>query len=189
MQICVFCSSSSAVDEDYHDATAAFGRALAEAGHGLVYGGTDVGLMGTLAHAVRDAGGTVTGIVPRLFIERGIEDRAADELVVTDGMMARKQAMEERSHAFVALPGGFGTLDEILEMITLKQLGFHRKPVVLLEVEGFWQPLVDLFERLYEQRFAKPTYRALYHVAHSPADALSHLTDHDEDDELPTKWY
>ncbi len=188
MNICVFCSSSDAVEDAYGDAAADLGRALAEAGHALVYGGTDVGLMGIVAHAAREAGGEVIGIVPRLFVDRGIEDREADELVVTDGMMARKQAMVERSDAFVALPGGFGTLDEILEMLTLKQLGFHRKPVVFAEVQRFWEPLLGLFERLYDLRFAKPDYRLLYHVASTSAEVLRHVEEHDEG-ELPTKWY
>jgi uncharacterized protein (TIGR00730 family) len=137
---------------------------MARRGIALVYGGTDVGLMGTMARSVHEHGGRVIGVIPELLHSRGIAYGLADELIVTRDMRERKAVMEARADAFVALPGGFGTLEELLEIITGKQLGYHAKPVVLLDVEGFYQPLIRLFDHIYEQRFARPEHRQLYHV-------------------------
>lgn len=179
MRICVYCSSSGDVAPGFGDLAEAFGRALAEAGHDLVYGGTAVGPMGRLADAVRDGGGQVTGVLPRIMVERGLADEAVDEQVVTDGMRGRKQAMEDAADAFAVLPGGFGTLEELFEMLTMKQLGYHDKAIVLVDLvrdgRGFWQPLLDLFEELYREGFAPRAYADLYHVAEGPAEALRHL--------------
>ena len=136
MRFTVYTSSSDAVDERFRAAARAFGYRLGERGDALVYGGTDVGLMGVLAQATREAGGHVTGALPQLMAERGLADHDCDELLITDGMGDRKRAMYERADAFVALPGGFGTIEELLEVLTLRQLGYHRKPIVLLDVAG-----------------------------------------------------
>ena len=188
MQVTVFASSASAVDERYRAAVASFGARLAARGDELVYGGTDVGLMHVLADSVRRGGGKVTGVLPQLLVERGLADEDCDELVVTDGMSGRKQVMIARAQAFVALPGGFGTLEELLEVLTLKQLGEHHRPVVLFDVEGFYQPLLATFQHLFDQRFAKPEYAALYRVAREVDEVFAHLDSPDEV-ELPTKWY
>ena len=190
MRICVYCSSSDAVAPRFGDLAEAFGRALAEAGHDLVYGGTAVGPMGRLADAVRAGGGHVTGILPRVMVERGLADEAVDEQVVTDGMRGRKQGMEDAADAFVVLPGGFGTLEELFEMLTMKQLGYHDKAIVLVDLvhdgRGFWQPLLDLFEELYDQGFAPRAYAELYRVAGDPAEALRHLEGYEPPD-LPVR--
>jgi cytokinin riboside 5'-monophosphate phosphoribohydrolase len=187
VRITCYASSSDRVEGSYRDAVGAFGRAMGERGDELVYGGTAVGLMGVLASAVRASGGRVTGVLPILMRERGLADAACDELVVTDGMAGRKQVMIERADAFVALPGGFGTLEELFEVLTLKQLGYHERAIVLLDVDGCYQPLLDLFEHLYASRFADRDYAALYHVAATPAEVFAHLDTY-EPDTLPDKW-
>jgi uncharacterized protein (TIGR00730 family) len=157
-------------------------------GDELVYGGTAVGMMGVLAAGVRAGGGRVTGVLPRLMADRGLADESCDELVVTDDMAGRKQVMIERADAFVALPGGFGTLEELFEVLTLKQLGYHDKPIVLLDVDGFFAPLLGMFEHLYEQRFARPEYAGLYHVAPDVSSLFDHLDTYEPAD-LPAKWF
>ena len=129
------------------------GGQMAGRGHALVYGGTNVGLMGSVARAMRQAGGKVVGVIPKFIADRGIAYEAADELIITNDMRQRKATMEARSDAFIAMPGGFGTLEEVLEIITLKQLQQHTKPVVFLNPGGFYDPLTSLFEHMYEKRF------------------------------------
>lgn len=187
MRLTVYASSSDEVGEPYRSAAVSLGQRIAARGDELVYGGTAVGLMGVLATAVRSGGGRITGVLPRLMADRGIADDACDELVVTDGMSGRKQVMIERADAFVALPGGFGTLEELMEVLTLKQLGYHRKPIVLLDVADFFAPLLELFRHLFEQRFARPEYVGLYTVAAAVGDVFAAI-DRDEPDALPTKW-
>jgi uncharacterized protein (TIGR00730 family) len=188
VRITTYCSSSEAVDERYTDAARRYGGAIGSAGHELVYGGTSVGLMGTVAAATRAAGGRVTGVLPQLMVDRGIGDPDSDELVITESMGDRKREMIARADAFVALPGGFGTLEELLEVLTLKQLGYHRKPIVLHQVEGFWDGLLAFFEELYAGAFARPEYRRLYHVTDDVDELLEFVARPPESD-LPTKWY
>jgi cytokinin riboside 5'-monophosphate phosphoribohydrolase len=188
MRITVYTSSSDAVDERYRDGAREFGAALAGRGDELVYGGTAIGVMGVLAEAVRDAGGKVTGVLPELMADRGLADHACDELIVTADMAGRKQEMISRADAFVALPGGFGTLEELFEVLTLKQLGYHSKPIVLFDLDGFYQPLLRVFEELFRTNFAKRDYERLYRVA-PDVPALLEAVDQPEDEDLPTKWF
>lgn len=183
----VYTSSSDAIDPRYPKAAAEFGRRIGERGDALVYGGTNVGVMGVLAEAVRAAGGHVAGVIPKLMFDRGIADEACDDLVVTNGMSDRKQQMIGRADAFVALPGGFGTLEELLEVLTLKQLGYHRKPIVLFNLDGFYDPLLAFFGELYDTRFAAPIYGELYHVAADLDDLFDHVDTYVPPD-LPAKW-
>jgi uncharacterized protein (TIGR00730 family) len=168
----VYCSSSAAVDPNHVAAARAFGATLGERGDVLVWGGATVGLMGEVARATRRAGGRTIGVIPEALQAVEIADLAADELVVTDGMLARKAELARRADAFVALPGGFGTLEELLEQLTGRLLGFHDKPIVLVDVDGFWQPLLELFEHLYRERFAHPESRAAYAVVSDVAGAF-----------------
>lgn len=192
MRICVYCSSSDTVDPAFGDLAERMGNAIGDAGHDLVYGGTAVGMMGRLADAVRASGGHVTGVLPRLMVERGLADEALDERVVTDGMRGRKEGLEAAADAFLVLPGGFGTLEELLEILTLKQLGYHRKAIVLLDLvrEGrrFWGPLLTLFEDLYDQGFARREYAQLYRVVDDPDAALRAIEGHEPED-LPPRRY
>ena len=186
----MYCSSSGAVDPAHVEAARAFGAGLAERGHVLVWGGSAVGLMGAVAASVRAGGGITVGIIPEALVAREVADHDADELVVTPDMGARKAEMSRRADAFVALPGGFGTLEELLEQLTLRLLGYHDKPIVIVDVEGFWQPLLALFEHLYAERFARPQSRDAYVVVESADAALAALDGllGSAPAELPGKW-
>lgn len=173
--ICVFASARD-VDPVHQDAADRLGRLIGGRGDTLVYGGGAIGLMGVVARAVHAEGGRVVGVIPHGMVTREIAYREADELVVTQTMRVRKQIMDRRSDAFVALPGGFGTLEELLEAITLRQLAMHDKPIVILNVGGYYDPLLSLFDHLYDQRFANPKHRRSYRVVSDPDAALEGLT-------------
>ncbi len=187
--VCVFCSSSDAVDARYFAAAEALGKLLADRDFPLVYGGTKVGLMGALARSVLAHHGAVFGVLPKRLHAKGIGlDEGSGEILLTEDMRQRKAVMEERAGGFIAMPGGFGTLEEVLEILTLRQLGFHQKPVVFLDIDGFWRPLMDLFEHVYRERFAKPSFRRHYHLAPTPAEAVAYLEDY-EPDAVEEKWF
>src|SRR5512147_989812 len=185
--ICVFSSSSDAVDPAFFALAEELGAEIARRGHGLVYGGTSVGLMGAVARAVHLGGGKVVGVIPKFIADRGIANHAAHELIITNDMRQRKATMEARSDAFLAMPGGFGTLEEVLEVITLKQLQQHTKPVVFLNPDGYYDPLTTLFEHMYEHRFAKSAYRLMYSFAPDVGSALDYM-EHYQPPLLPAKW-
>jgi uncharacterized protein (TIGR00730 family) len=183
--ICVYCSSSTAIDPAHIAVARELGTGLAARGAQLVWGGASVGLMGEVARAARAGGAHTIGVIPESLLAIEIADLDADELIVTPDMAARKQEMSSRADAFVALPGGFGTLEELLEQLTLRLLGYHGKPIVLVDAAGFWQPLLELFEHLYRERFARPESRAAYAVATTAAEALDLLEV--SPSELPSK--
>ena len=160
MRVCVYCGSSPGFDAVFARTAAELGAALVGAGHSLVYGGGDVGLMGTVADAVLGAGGEVVGVIPEALMARELAHRGVTELVVTGSMHERKAIMVERADAFVALPGGYGTFDELFETLTWLQLGIHAKPVVLFDVDGFFDPLFALADRAVATGFLKPVHRA-----------------------------
>lgn len=172
--ICVYCSSSDALDAAYYDAANALGTAIATGGHTLVYGGGRTGLMGTVARAVHAGGGRVVGVIPDPLMPYCYTP--ADELITTRDMRERKAVMEARADAFVGLPGGFGTLEEVLEVITLKQLRFHDKPIVMMNTLGFYDRLLGAFEHIFEAHFAKQEFRQIYHVAPDAEAVLSHIS-------------
>lgn len=151
--VCVYCGSRPGKNPAYETAAQALGESLASSGIRLVYGGGSIGLMGTVARACLDAGGKVTGVIPRFLEEREVMLRSVEDLVITDDMHERKRRMFEESDAFVALPGGIGTLEEVVEMITWAQLGRHKKPVLLANVGGFWGPLTELMDHMIDQEF------------------------------------
>ncbi len=173
--VCVFASSSQLIGEVYFDSAMHLGNALAERRIELIYGGGKNGLMGALAKALKSHGGKVTGVIPEAIHRYGVAYPEADEMIITQTLRDRKSVMEERADAFIALPGGFGTLEELLEIITLKQLGFHQKPVVILNINRFYEPLEDLFRHLYQQNFANSVFRNLYFLALTVDDAFSYL--------------
>lgn len=173
--VTVYCSSSRAIAPVYFDAGRELGRAIAERGWTLVYGGDVRGLMGAVADAAHAAGGRVEGVYPRIFSGSGGENRNCHDFVVTECMRTRKAEMERRGDAFVALPGGLGTLEELFEIIVGRQLGVHAKPVVLLNVNDYWRPMVEMIERGIEQHFIKPQGRDLFHVASAVAEAIEHI--------------
>jgi hypothetical protein len=173
--VCVYCSSSDAIADVYPPVAEALGRELVRRDHSLVYGGGAVGLMGVLAHAVHERGGTVTGVIPAKLQDREGIAYDADELIVTDTMRERKAIMFRRADAFVVLPGGYGTMEEFMEVLTLKQLGYHDHPIALLNVDGFFDTLLSFFEELREGRFAREAITDLVHVADAPASVLDRL--------------
>ena len=163
--ICVFCSSSDGVDKAYFKAAAELGGEIARRGFTLVYGGSDIGLMGELARAAHKGGGKVVGIIPKALHGKVRPFTNYHELVVTDDLRHRKTLMETRSHTFIALPGGFGTLEELLEIVTLKQLGHHAKPIIIVNIRSFYDPLLRLFDEMFEKKFTRPKHRELYQVS------------------------
>jgi len=173
--VTVFCGSSDAVDAKYFAAARDLGCHLARRRWRLVYGGGRVGLMGVLSRAVLESGGEVTGVIPRGLLDLGVGDRGVTELVVTDGLRDRKAIMDERGDAFVALPGGLGTLEEVLEALTLKQLGYHTKPVAVLDQDGFFEPLRTQFQQGIERRFIKREFLDLWYAAPDVEALLGYL--------------
>ena len=173
--VCVFCGSQPGADPAYVDAARAFGALLARRGIALVYGGAHVGCMGALADAVLEDGGRVTGVIPQALWEREVGHTGLSELLVVDSMHERKALMAERADAFVALPGGAGTLEELFEAWTWAQLGIHAKPVGLLNVQGFWDPLLAMLDHMVEQRFVRAPHRAMVVVDERPDRLLARL--------------
>ena len=153
-RLCVYCGSSGAVDRLYREAARVLGESLAAADIELVFGGGRIGLMGVLADAVLAGGGRVVGVIPERLCDAELAHQGASELVITAGMHDRKRVMAERADAFAVLPGGIGTLDEMFEMLTWRQLGLHDKPIFLVDVAGYWLPLRALLDHIEAQRFA-----------------------------------
>jgi uncharacterized protein (TIGR00730 family) len=162
--VCVFCGARNEAPQTHLDAGKTFGTLLAQRGIRLVYGGGDCGVMGAVANAVLKNKGLVTGVFPRSLKDLESEHASLSEIIMVESMHERKRIMFERSDAIVVLPGGFGTMDEMFEIITWKQLKFHRKPIVILNHEGYWNPLVALMENIIESGFARPETRDLYSV-------------------------
>jgi uncharacterized protein (TIGR00730 family) len=175
-RLCVFCGSSSGHDPAYGVLAAQLGRALAQRRIGLVYGGGRVGLMGVLADAALAAGGEVIGVIPKALLDLEIGHRGLTQLRVVDSMHARKALMVELADGFVALPGGIGTLEELFEVWTWAQLGMHRKPCGLLDVGGFFTPLVSFLDHVVATGFLHSAYRAMLAVAASPDELLAQFS-------------
>jgi len=175
MRVCVFCGSARGSSPAYAEAAAELGAALAASGTGLVYGGGDVGLMGIVADATLAAGGEVIGVMPEALVAKEIAHRGLTELRVTSSMHERKALMAELADGFIALPGGLGTFDELCEILTWGQLGLHNKPVVLLDVDGYWGPFSALLDSAVATGFLREIHRGLAHRAASVPAALELL--------------
>jgi len=186
--ICVYCSSSDALTDSFFQAATEFGALLAQRNYTLVYGGGRIGLMGAVARSVHQHGGKVIGVIPKSLQDKEVGYAAADELIITKDLRDRKAIMEARADAFVALPGGFGTIEEIFEILTLKQLQLHTKPIILVNTNRFYDHLIKLCEHIYAERFAKPDSRLLYHIASEPAEVFSYL-DIYQPPKLESKWF
>lgn len=184
--VTVYCGSSPGHDPVHTEAAWALGTTLAERGIALVYGGGRVGLMGVVADAVLTAGGEVTGVITQHLWDREVGHVGLTELVVVHSMHERKLAMADRSEAFVALPGGVGTLEELFEVLTWTQLGLHHKPVGVLDVAGYYQPLLHFLDTAAEAGFVRPAHRALLH-AHTTAEGILDLLAAWEPEYVP-KW-
>ncbi|MFI1991101.1 TIGR00730 family Rossman fold protein [Actinoplanes sp. NPDC020271] len=173
--ICVFCGSSSTLEQRWLDLATETGRALGERGHTLVSGGGRVGMMGTVADGARTAGAHTLGIIPQCLVDWEVADNASDELIVTDDMAARKNLMIDRSDAFLTLPGGLGTLDELFEVWTTSALEVHRKPIVVLDPDGFYDGLVEWLNGLVATKFIRPAVMETVRVVRSVPEALDML--------------
>ena len=171
MRICVFCASSPGSSPAFAAAARILGTLLAERGHGLVYGGGNVGLMGLIADAALAAGGEVIGVIPRPLVDRELAHHRLTDLRVVESMHERKQLMHDLSHGFVTLPGGFGTLDELFETLTWAQLGMHEKPIGLYDVDGYWAPIIAWADNAVRMQLLRAEHRALL-LSDSDAAAL-----------------
>ncbi len=176
--VTVYCSSSSAIPPVYFDAAWELGRALVANRWTLVYGGNAVGLMGAVADSVRAAGGRVIGITPQVLVDKGITDQHCDELIVTPTMRERKALLESRADAFIALPGGLGTLEEIFEIIVGRVLATHAKPVILLNIAGYYNPLLAMIDHGIEHRFIRPDQRRTFDLCDTVAEAMKRLQEY-----------
>ncbi len=186
--ICVYSSSSSTIDPVYFKIAEELGREIAIRQDSMLFGGGMLGLMGATAKAVHQHGGKVVGVIPEALNLKGVVYENCDELIVTTNMRERKAVMDMRADSFIALPGGYGTLEEILEIITLKQLQYHNKPVVILNINGFYQHLLDLFEQIISRKFAKPECRNLYFVTDNVLEALKFIDSY-QPLTLSQKWF
>ncbi len=174
--ICVFASSSNDLDEKFYLAARELGLLMGQAGMNIVYGGSRRGLMYACAGAVKESGGKLIGIMPEKLANMGFANPDdCTEFHLTDGMRERKAKMDALSDAIIAIPGGFGTLEEVSEMIVQKQLGYNNKPVIFLNTSGFYNKLIEFFESTIELRFANDNARKLYYIAQTPDDAINYL--------------
>ena len=173
--LCVYCASSDRLDPKYAEAASAVGREMVRRGWGLVYGGGKVGLMGAVAKAVKTSGGRVVGVIPEFMKVKELAYEQADEMHTVVTMRERKLMMETRADAFVALPGGWGTLEEIMEILTLRQLDVLRKPVVIFNQDGFYDELLKFFDRMIAEKFNKPSNLQLFTVATTVEEIFNQL--------------
>ncbi len=173
--VCVFCGSSSRVRQPYFDAARRTGSEIARRGLRLIYGGAGVGLMGALADAALEAGGAVIGVIPQSLVDREVAHARLTQQHVVESMHDRKALMNELADAFLALPGGLGTLDELFETLTWAQLGFHHKPVALLNAEGYFDSLLRFLDRAVEEGFLHPAHRGMIHSDGDPGALLDSM--------------
>jgi uncharacterized protein (TIGR00730 family) len=172
-RLAVFCGSNPGARPEYVQATRSFGKLLASRGIGIVYGGSNVGLMQALADAMLDELGDIIGVIPRMLVEREVANKALSDLRIVDSMHARKALMAELADGFVALPGGIGTLEEFFEIWTWAQLGMHDKPCGLLNVAGYFDPLLEFLDRAVAEKFVREVHRKMVIVESDPATLLS----------------
>lgn len=185
--ICVYSSSSNFIDKTYFELAEQLGEAIADKKDILLFGGGMRGLMGATATAVHRLSGKIIGVIPEALNQKGVVYETCDELIVTKDMRERKSVMDARSEAFIALPGGFGTLEELLEIITLKQLKYHNKAIVILNINSFYDNLLRQFDTTIEQHFAKQEATLLYHISQDVTDALDYIDTY-KPIEFKDKW-
>lgn len=185
--ICVFCGANSGRKPLYQETAVAMGRALAARGLRLVYGGGSVGLMGILARTAAAHGSPVVSVIPKSLLTRELSGDLIGEAVIVDTMTERKTIMAQRSDGFIAMPGGFGTLDELFEMITWGQLGIHAKPMGILNIDGYFTPLIQMIDHAVAEGFIRPQHRQLFVESDDPEDLLHQLATQDVPESL-VKW-
>lgn len=185
--VCVFASSCNFLDSSYYDAAAEFGDLLSKAGMNMVYGGSSLGLMWACAEKVRANGCDIIGVMPEKLHNMGVYTDDCVKLFVTPCMRTRKAKMDELSDAVAALPGGFGTLEELAEMIVQKQLGYNQKAIVILNTNGFYDRLIDFFDEIIDENFARDSARELFYIANTPKEAVDYLVKYKPKDITVTK--
>ena len=175
--ICVFCSSSNSIDDVYFETATDLGHRIGQLGLGLVYGGASIGLMGAIARATHEKGGRVLGVIPEFFRDKdkNFEYSKADELIIVETMRIRKAVMDERADAFIALPGGIGTLEEVIEILSMKQLGLTEKPLVFVNTNNFYDGLISNLQNMVDLKFAKSSTLELFAVCPDPLSALEFI--------------
>lgn len=185
--ICVFCSSSKYVDKIYYDAAHELAKVLVEYDYDLIWGGADIGIMGEIAKSVQKEGGYVRGVLPKSLLELGLEYKKADELIITRDMSIRKNTMNDMSDGYICLPGGFGTMEEILEVITLKQLTYLNKPIVFYNVDNFYDKFLEFVDHMVETRFVKESMKELYYVTDKAIEAIKYIKNY-KATKIEAKW-
>lgn len=173
--ICVYCSSSDSLEEIYYKDAELLGKLLGENGYNVVYGGSKLGLMYKVAKNAQDNGSKIIGIMPEKLYDLGVSESFCDEFYLTSGMRERKALLDEKSEGIIALAGGFGTLEELSEMIVQKQLCYNNKPIIILNTANFYDNLLKFFENIVYKKFANKSAKTLYYVANSPYEAINYL--------------
>lgn len=173
--VCIYCASSTQIDESYFHAAKQLGTLLANKGIHLINGAGSIGLMRTVSDAALEAGGQVTGVIPSFMVEQGWHHENLSKLHITATMHERKQLMADLSEGIIALPGGCGTMEELLEAITWKQLGLYLHPIIILNTNGFFNPLLEMLQQAVEQRFMRPQHMAIWQIASTPEEAVNLL--------------
>jgi uncharacterized protein (TIGR00730 family) len=179
MRVCIFASSSSRINSDYADAASELGLLLSRAGTEVVFGGGGIGLMGKLADTIIENKGTITGVIPSFMKDQGWDHSDVNEMIITSDMGERKRQMFAMADAIVALPGGVGTLEELTEAITLKQLGLFRGPVIILNTLNFYKSLIDFFEHMVSENFLRYEHKAIWEIADTPEEVMTILAKND----------
>jgi len=188
MNICVFSSSSNAIADVYVNEAIDLARLIGQSGYCLINGGSNVGLMDVITREAGKSGAKTIGVIPEKLRDFNLASIHAHEIIVSGDMMERKFKMREMSDSFIALAGGFGTLEEILEVITLKQLGYHSKAIVFINTNNFYDDLFKQFEKSYDEKFAKENYRKLYFIAENAAEAMNYLLKYKPEPTVD-KWF
>jgi uncharacterized protein (TIGR00730 family) len=179
MRVCIFASSSSRINSEYYDAASELGVLLSRAGTEVVFGGGGIGLMGKLADTIIENNGIITGVIPSFMKDQGWDHSEVNEMIITSDMGERKRQMFAMADAIVALPGGVGTLEELTEAITLKQLGLFRGPVIILNTRNFYKSLIDFFEHMVSEYFLRYEHQAIWEIAGTPEEVMALLTKRD----------
>jgi len=185
--ICVYCSSSNNLPEKFYIFSRELGQKIAKNGYNMVYGGTTVGMMGVIANNALENGAVVTGVIPERIASFGLKHPALAKVIVTKDMRERKATMEKYADAFVAAPGGFGTFEEVFEILVAKQLGYHNKPVIFLNFDNYYGNMFKMFETVYENRFAKEEMKSLYYIANSIDEMFDYIKSYIPK-EIALKW-
>lgn len=186
-KVCIFASSSNFLSPIYYEDAKQLGQLLGQNGYDIVYGGSTLGLMWSCAEQVKNYGGKIYGVMPQRLVDMGCSTDNCDEFHLTQGMRDRKDKMDKISDAVIALAGGFGTLEELSEMIVQKQLGYNKKPIVILNTDGFYDNLLRFFDTIISEKFANKFSANLFYVASNPYDAVDYIKNYTEPEKVPSK--